>query len=194
MSCAQRWPSTIPFTHSFIHQIFYYAHNSVPSRRRPPGDPGRLRVRCGEPRTSDSLAESSHPFRRWSSETKRSAPAAPRGWRVSPAAPGASARLLLHSPARGGAAAPRAPLAPAPRSARLGAAGGTAVVRSPSPPSPFCSSSALPAGGRCRKCRHFGCSALAAAAAAAAGRGGSPGTRPQQRGGGGGGCGGAGSS
>lgn len=77
------------------------------------------------------------------------------GLRVPPAAPRASARLLLHSPAQGGAVAPRAPLDPAPCFARLGAAGGTAVVRSLSPPSPS-SSSALPAGGRCRKCRHFG--------------------------------------
>ncbi|KAJ8795881.1 hypothetical protein J1605_002643 [Eschrichtius robustus] len=55
---------------------------------------------------------------------------------------------------RGGAAAPGARPAPEHCSARIGAAGRTIVVRSLKPPSP--SSSALPAGGRCRKCRHFG--------------------------------------
>jgi hypothetical protein len=85
---------------------------------------------------------------------QRDAPLQLPGLRAPPAAPRVSERLLLHSPAGGGAAAPA--LRPPLRGARLGSAlaGGAAVVRSPSPPAP--SAAALPAGGRCRKCRHFG--------------------------------------
>lgn len=92
--------------------------------------------------------------------------------RAPPAAPRVSKRLLLHFPAGGGAAAPA--LGPPLRGAQLGSAlaGGAAVVRSPKPPAP--SSAALPAGGRCRKCRHFG---VFCSGGGGSGRGGGGGTR-----------------
>lgn len=140
--------------HSFIHHLFYYAHIQCQAEvlvhqviQNSGGHGAQSRelqiLRPGLPTL---------PFGRALRQREASRQIA--GLRVPPAARGASARLLLHSPARGGAAAPLALPALAPRSARICSAGGTAVVRSLSLPSP--SSSALPAGGRCRKCRHFG--------------------------------------
>lgn len=132
-------------------------------------------MRCAETRTS---VPSSTALR------QRDAPLQLPGLRAPPAAPRASERLLLHGSARGGAAAPAlGPARPcaALLSGRVGAGGGRggrggagerAAPRWYVPPPARPSSAALPAGGRCRKCRHFGvfCSG-------GSGRGGGGGTR-----------------
>lgn len=189
MSGAQRWPSTIPFTHPFIQQVFYYAHiqrqAEVGAR---PVRPELSRVRGAEPRTSKFSGRGSSPRLPSSGVTRQrdlpspepSAPGLPRGCVSTPPPEGALQRRALGPPLR------RAPLGSALRAAPRWYVPPSRPPppRRPSPPVVGAGSAAI-----------LGCSALAAAAAAAAaGRGGSPGTRPQQRGGGGGGCGGAGSS
>ena len=135
--------------HSFVHSsnILLCAY-SVPSRAPCPLVHPELLWRAENFRVSGRGSSSSRAPR------QRDVPLPLLELRVPPEAPGAPAELLLHFPARGGAAAPGARPAPEHCSARIGAAGRTTVVRSLKPPSP--SSSALPAGGRCRKCRHFG--------------------------------------